>query len=237
MGGLTFSLPVEKEMKTFVRHALKAVEKASNDDSSTDPSQVPAFHEALNSKHMLPENRSERQQFANGNVVFMAGSETTAASLTAGTFHVLANDSVTQRLQSELDKAWSNGQTSWANLENIPYLRAVVMETLRLNIGVSRRFPRVNHFGDTILTSETVIPRGCIMSTSHRYLHLNPEIFPDPHKFDPDRWMRSAEETQRLARYVVPFSKGNRNCLASRYVVQKFVAGKTPIFTETRLLL
>ena len=210
-------------MKTYVRHALESVEKDSHDRPSKDSSKVPAFHEALKSKHMLPDNRSERQQFANGNTVFIAGSETTAASLTAGTFHVLSNASVMQRLQSELDKAWSNGTPSWADLENVPYLRAVVMETLRLNIGVSRRFPRVNHFADTILNAKTVIPRGCIMSTSHRYLHLNPEIFPEPHQFDPDRWMASAEETQRLARYVVPFSKGIRNCLASRYVNQSLL--------------
>lgn len=40
-------------------------------------------------------------------------------------------------------------------------------------------------------------------------IHLNPDIFPSPHEFRPERWLKNP----RLDRYLVPFSKGSRQCL------------------------
>jgi cytochrome P450 len=47
---------------------------------------------------------------------------------------------------------------------------------------------------------------------------MDPDIFPDPHAFDPERWMRAAAKGQRLDRYMVNFSKGSRVCLGMKYV-------------------
>lgn len=178
--------------------------------------QLPAFQESLRSRHASPIHFATDDLFANGNVVFLAGSETTASSMGAGAYHLLANPSILHRLQRELDKAWANGPPSWTDLEQIPLLKGVVMEALRLDCGVSRRFPRINWQSDTRLNDTIVIPRGYTMSMSHRFMFFNPEIFPDPQKFDPDRWTQSDEETLRLSKYMHPFSKGTRQCLAYR---------------------
>jgi cytochrome P450 len=42
---------------------------------------------------------------------------------------------------------------------------------------------------------------------------MDPAIFPDPQAYDPDRWLRAAEEGFRLDRYFVSFSKGSRMCV------------------------
>lgn len=42
---------------------------------------------------------------------------------------------------------------------------------------------------------------------------MDPNIFPNPHDFDPERWIRAAEKGERLDRYLVNFSKGSRICL------------------------
>lgn len=49
------------------------------------------------------------------------------------------------------------------------------------------------------------------------FLHRNPEIFPDPLTFNPNRWLES--DSNDLANYVVPFSKGPRMCLGLKYVI------------------
>lgn len=41
------------------------------------------------------------------------------------------------------------------------------------------------------------------------------EIFPSPHTFDPDRWIRAQEEGKRLDRFLVTFSKGSRMCIGT----------------------
>lgn len=46
---------------------------------------------------------------------------------------------------------------------------------------------------------------------------MDPEIFPDPHTFDPDRWARAAAQGEPLQRYLVNFSKGSRICLGMQY--------------------
>lgn len=50
---------------------------------------------------------------------------------------------------------------------------------------------------------------------SHQFVHQDPKIFPDPKRFDPDRWIR-AEDPRQLEKYLVPFSKGARGCLGSQ---------------------
>lgn len=46
----------------------------------------------------------------------------------------------------------------------------------------------------------------------HTFMHTNPEIFPDPFRFDPDRWLQG-EKSAALDKYMVAFSKGPRVCL------------------------
>jgi cytochrome P450 len=47
--------------------------------------------------------------------------------------------------------------------------------------------------------------------TTH-FMHLGPNLFPEPYKFDPDRWFDESTIASRLERYVLPFPKGSRAC-------------------------
>ncbi len=209
-------------MKTYIADTLVSVKELPKGTEETETTgQLPAFQEALQNRHANSIHFTPDALFANGHVVFLAGSETTASSMGAGAYHLLANPSILHRLQTDLDKAWADGPPSWTDLERIPLLKGVVMEALRLDLGVSRRFPRINWQSDTRLNETTVIPRGYTMSMSHRFMFFNPEYFPDPQKFDPDRWTQSDEEFLRLSKYMHPFSKGTRQCLAYRYVCRR----------------
>lgn len=59
------------------------------------------------------------------------------------------------------------------------------------------------------------------MGCSPFFIHRNATIFPDPEKFDPDRWIRTNGKTargERLDRYLTAFTKGSRACLGIKYV-------------------
>lgn len=57
-----------------------------------------------------------------------------------------------------------------------------------------------------------------IVSISATFVHLNPELFPEPTKFSPERWLKSIDEKKEAStevnsdKYLVSFSRGPRSC-------------------------
>lgn len=103
-------------------------------------------------------------------------------------------------------------QPSLSQLEQLPYLTAIIQEALRLSYGVSTRLQRIPH---EVLQFQApdgrswIIPAGTPVSMTSVLLHHNESIFPDSKAFSPERWL----ENPRLDKYLVAFSKGSRNCL------------------------
>ncbi|KAH8697528.1 benzoate 4-monooxygenase cytochrome P450 [Talaromyces proteolyticus] len=150
-----------------------------------------------------------------GMIVLGAGAETTANTLTLGAFHLIKNRDKMLKLRHELTNTVmpnSTSQPSWKQLEQLPYLSAVINETLRLAVGGSWRIPRVAT-QETIVYNGYEIPPGTPLITSSWFVHMNPDIFPNPEKFDPERWIKAADRGEYLPRYITNFSKGSRNCL------------------------
>lgn len=159
-------------------------------------------------------------------VLLVAGAETTARTLCVILCHLLSSPSVLARLRAELDpvmkEAAAGGQAQQPQLppsrilEELPLLKAVVQEGTRLAEPVTNRQILVAPEEDLVCGSgsggEIVIPRGTPVSQTFRDVLLDPEIFPEPRKFDPDRFARAAEQGVRLDKYLVSFSRGGRSC-------------------------
>lgn len=54
------------------------------------------------------------------------------------------------------------------------------------------------------------------MSTSSHFVHTNSGLFPNPHAFDPERWIRAEAAGERLEHMIVTFSKGSRQCMGNQ---------------------
>ena len=72
----------------------------------------------------------------------------------------------------------------WTELEKLPYLTAIITESLRMSMGAMARLPRKNTKEDMVYQN-WVIPRGTLVGMSTRFIHFNKDIFPDPAQFDP----------------------------------------------------
>ncbi|KAL2822757.1 cytochrome P450 [Aspergillus cavernicola] len=101
--------------------------------------------------------------------------------------------------------------------DRLTFLDAVIKETLRLYAPIPASQPRVSS-QDTVIEGYFV-PAGTIVSCQAYSLHRNADIFPNPLKFDPDRWLASEAEVAEMKRWWWPFSSGARMCLGMHLAV------------------
>jgi cytochrome P450 len=152
--------------------------------------------------------------------ILTAGGETTGNAMTIITYYVLSNLEVYQRLVLELKTAFTNKEIplDYLTLEKLPYLSSVIKEGLRLSYGVPGRLPRVIETPDAIFNGYRV-PKGTVVGMSAWMMNRDPQNFPDPEQFIPERWS-NPNKTQKLEnKYFAPFGRGSRQCVGMQYVL------------------
>lgn len=105
--------------------------------------------------------------------------------------------------------------------QTLPYLSAVLRETLRLSVANPTRFPRAVPAGGWTF-KEIYIPPSTVAGLSPYNLHLNPAVFPSPEKFLPERW---EDPTPEMNRDHVPFGLGPRQCIARNLAIAELAYG------------
>lgn len=146
-----------------------------------------------------------------------AGSLTTANALDSTIYYLLISPSCLSRLREELEATITDLTMlpSVAELEKLPYLTAVVHEGLRLSKSVPHRFARVSP--DISYSYEKLgveIPRGVPVCMSLIDMLEDPDAFPDPNSFDPERWLPfNSPEVRQRRKYLAAFGGGTRMCV------------------------
>ena len=144
-----------------------------------------------------------------------AGFGSASFALDTAHYHICANPAIYQRLKTELSEAWPDAESPpppVATLEKLPYLKACIQEALRLALGTMARLQRVNNHSD-MRYHDWSIPKGTPIGMSHRFIHHDPNFFPDSQRYDPERWLQG-DKSKHLEKYLVTFSRGSRQCLA-----------------------
>ncbi|KAL5352502.1 hypothetical protein ACLOAV_002450 [Pseudogymnoascus australis] len=95
--------------------------------------------------------------------------------------------------------------------DKLVYLDAVIKETLRLYAPLPGTEPRWSEKEELI--DGYTIPRGTVVSISPYCLHRNPEVFNDPMRFNPDRWLGPPDEVMNMKKWFWAFSSGGRMCI------------------------
>lgn len=149
--------------------------------------------------------------------LFVGGHETTAVTL-AWSWYLLAKyPAIYTRLQQEVDTVLGGRPSTFADLPNLPYAAQVFKETLRL-------YPAADGITRTALHDVAVggypLRKGDIVSVPIYTIHRRPEFFPDPERFDPDRFL--PENEKRLPRYAfMPFGAGPRICIGNHFAMME----------------
>jgi cytochrome P450 len=166
-------------------------------------------------------------------VFLLAGYETTATALMYITYELALNPDIQDRLFEEVNGAVdAKGEISYEVLAKLPYLDALLSETLRLHsptISLGRMASTDYKLGNTGLTVE----KGTIIQIPHLSMHLSEEYYPEPYKFDPDRFM--PENRHKLVPYTyLPFGAGPRNCIGMRFALMEAKLGLAHIARRYR---
>ncbi|KAF4635062.1 hypothetical protein G7Y89_g3029 [Cudoniella acicularis] len=161
----------------------------------------------------LPESELSVERLTKeAQVLLGAGTVSTARTLYFVCYYVIANEKIRRRLTDELKDVmvdYPNTVPSFLQLEKLPYLTALIKEALRLSYGTSHRLPRVSP-DQAIQYKQWTIPAGVPIGMSAYLMHTDPEVYDNPFRFKPNRWL---SDNPLHTRNYVPFSRGSRNCL------------------------
>lgn len=149
--------------------------------------------------------------------LFLAGHETTANAL-AWTCYLLAqHPNIYTRMHTEVDQVLAGRVPSVTDLPNLPYTLQVLKESMRLYppaYAFARQGIRPVELGGYQL------PTGMLVLISPYVQHRRPDYFPNPERFDPERFTREAE--QRLPKHAyIPFGGGPRICIGNHFALME----------------
>jgi cytochrome P450 len=174
---------------------------------------------------------TERQITDHAVTLLLAGHETTANAL-AFALHLLAHHPEVQaRVHAEVDDVVRGPLPRPGDLERLPTCRAVIAEALRLfppSWAMGRQAVDDHHVGGQ------VIPAGDLVVLPQWVVHRDPRWWPEPDRFDPDRW--SVGNTQGRPRWAYfPFGAGVRMCIGEGFAWTEGVLALAVIARRWRL--
>jgi cytochrome P450 len=161
-------------------------------------------------------------------IAFAASYETTANALTWTLFLLAQHPQIANDLLDEIEAVFGGAPPTPATLARAPLLEAVVKESLRIlppvpyTIRVARRRTPIGRF--TVLRGDRVI-------LSHYVTHHLPELYANPERFLPERWLAG-----RWGPYeYLPFSAGPRLCIGYSFAMQALKLSTAMILQRFRL--
>lgn len=175
--------------------------------------QLDDFFEALmQDKNGTPHDLDFGEILAEISIMMNAGSTTTAIAMANVMYQLLIHPHCMKRLRQELDTVLDEDDivAPYEKVKYLPYLRACLDESLRLFPPTSHGLPRVTPAEGANILGD-YIPGGVTVSISAYVVHRDPTVFPEPEKYNPDRWLGQAGKD--LGPYFVTFSAGARGCI------------------------
>ncbi|MDX3073625.1 cytochrome P450 [Streptomyces sp. NPDC088354] len=162
--------------------------------------------------------------------ILFAGAENTATTLTWAFHEIARHPEVEERLLDEIAAVSGGGPVTVDAVAKYEYLPRVINEVVRLH-GVTllmRRSVEPVELGGVLL------PAGTEIAFSLYALHRDPRSFPDPERFDPDRWLpeRSADRPRGA---FVPFGSGTRKCIGDSFAWMQMIVSLATLLSHRRL--
>ncbi|KAI1753109.1 cytochrome P450 [Xylaria castorea] len=146
--------------------------------------------------------------------------DTTASTIAAMLFYLLKNPEILKKLEDELTDAGIQGVPAFAEVGKLPYLNAVLKESMRVFTPGSFPMERLVPAGGVVIAG-MYFPEGTSVGCMPAAVHLDKGVFGDDvNVFRPERWLIEDREQLRLMEAAhMGFSRGRRSCLGQNIAV------------------
>jgi len=168
-----------------------------------------------------------------------AGSDTIATTLCAMVYYMLKNPQTLEELHMELDNASIRSAVSWKTAQTLPYLDAVVQETLRIHPAVGVELERIVPQGGYTTPDGQYLPAGTIVGVNAWIVHHDRDIFGEnTDSFIPNRWLQRQDESMevwhtrrgRMRDTIFTFGAGKRVCMGKSLALVQLYKAAAALF-------
>ncbi|XP_013112033.2 cytochrome P450 6a9 isoform X1 [Stomoxys calcitrans] len=150
-------------------------------------------------------------------VFFLGGFETSSSTMGFSLYELAVHSDIQQKLREEINEVFDGeGKTTYEAIHDLPYLGKVISETLR-------KYPILPHLNRQALVDyvvpghpKYVIKKGMPVVIPAFAMHRDPEIYPEPEKFDPERFDEDKVKQRETVEFLA-FGDGPRNCIGMRF--------------------
>ncbi|KAG7087458.1 hypothetical protein E1B28_013424 [Marasmius oreades] len=164
-------------------------------------------------------------------IAFIAGADTTVSVILTFILAMVLNPQVQVRAQKELDRVTgSSGFPDFADRESLPYVNAVLAETLRWNPVTRITLPH-RVVNDDVYEGYFIPAGSTILPNAWAVLHDESLYGPDPTNFNPDRFLKSDEKDLPPNPELIAFGFGRRSCPGRHFAVNTVWIAMTYLLT------
>ncbi|KAI0013031.1 cytochrome P450 [Xylariaceae sp. FL0662B] len=206
------AFPRGEGLRKLRQRARENIHKVLTSDSIKDENVTSLFHHVVNSD--MPESeKSERRLVMEAQLILAGGTWTSGRTIGVASYYILSRPHLRHGVEAELRDlmaTWPQYVPTWAELEKLVLLQAIIKESLRISFGVMHRLPRISP-DVPIQYKQYTIPPGIPVGMSSYLMHTDTSVYERPFEFIPERWI--GEVNPAMNRNYVPFARGSRNCL------------------------
>ncbi|KAG5313373.1 C6A13 protein, partial [Acromyrmex insinuator] len=156
---------------------------------------------------------------------FLAAFDSSAKTICNTLYELALNHTIQNKLREEIRNTCikCNGEITFDDINMMFYLDAVCKETIR-KYPIVDVIMRQASSAYTFRNSQLTIPKGQIVNIPVHSIHFDPDIYPKPETYDPERFIGEAARFRQSMHYI-PFGYGPRNCLGERFGLLQFKMG------------
>lgn len=214
-----------KKRNDFLQLMMDAAKEELEKDAPVEnDKETDIGHEENNEQVFKPiyssKTLSNDEMVAQCVVFFLAGYDTTASTLSFTAYELALNPEIQDRAIAEIDEAVNKtGELQYEAISEMKYLDCIISETLRKYppaTGTERTASDDYHIKSLNFT----VTKDMTVGIPIYAIHHDPKYYPDPEKYDPDRFTPEQKATRHPYSYL-PFGAGPRNCIAMRFALME----------------